>query len=167
MPFEYGTNLTAVYNALVANNTTTSTVDLSSGLTTRIPVDSIFKADPETVGIRNYQFPQIFIRINNKAEEYAGLGETGPSGCRKFADISYEVVGLVKKEGAWNTNENQLSEIYTLARNIEGVFQKEMTLSGTALWCNPVRTDFIGPFEGNGIWVKGVSVELVARYMFR
>lgn len=164
--FEYGTNLTALYTCLYNHNTTTASPDLSSGLTTRIPKTSIFKADPEAVGIRNYEFPQVFIRINSKAEDFAGLGNTGPTGCRKQADVTYEVVGMVKKEGAWNTNENQLNEIYLLARNIEGVLQSELTLSNTALWCNAGRTDFIGPFEGQGIWVKGVSVEVVAKYMF-
>lgn len=165
MPFDYEANLTAVSNVLTNSNTTTSTVDLSSGLTTR--VRNIFRNDPGTVSVKLNDYPCLFVRIFSKDEEFASLGVTGPNNNRKFATCRYDVIGLYHKDGSHTAHSSVLTEIYRLAENIEGVFQQELTLSGTALWCQPIRSEFFGPFQSEGQFVKGVVVQLDARYLFR
>lgn len=165
MPFDYEANTTAVKNALTSHNTTTASPDLSSGLTRR--VQNIYIDDPEIVSIRQLTYPCVFVRLSNKDEDYASLGATGPTGNKKTATVVYDLIGLYHKDGAHTAHSGVLTEIYRLAENMEGVFQAETTLSTTALWCNPKKTEFIGPFSSDGIWVKAVLVELEARYLFR
>lgn len=165
MPFDYEANITAVYNVLANSNTTTATVDLSSGLTSR--VKNIYKNDPATTSIREDSYPCIFVRISSKNEEFASLGGTGPGGNKKRATCVFDVIGLYHKDGAITAHSTVLNEVYKLAENIEGVFQQEYTLSQTALWCNPRRTEFFGPFQSEGVMVKGVLIELEGDYLFR
>lgn len=165
MPYDYEANITAVYNVLSNANTTTATVDLSSGLTTR--VKNVYKNDPATTSIRQDSYPCVFVRISNKDEEFAGIGATGPNNNKKLATVVFDVIGLYHKDGVITEHSTVLNEVYKLAENIEGVFQQEMTLSNTALWCNPRRSEFFGPFQSQGVFVKGVLIELEGRYLFR
>lgn len=165
MPFDYEANLTAISNALSQYNTTTASPDLSAGLTRR--VQNIYLSDPETVSKRADIFPAIFVRISTKDESYGSLGATGPTGNKKLANVTYDIFGFYKKDGGYTQNQTLLTEVYRLAENIEGIFQAEFTLSGTSLHCNPVRTEFFGPFITEGVTVKGVLIELEARYLFR
>jgi len=165
MPFDYEANVAAVVQALTDHNTTTASPDLSSGMTTR--VQNIYSADPETVSKRADSFPAIFVRISTKDEEYASLGQTGPTGNKKMATVTYDVFAFYKKDGTYTQNQTLLTEVYRLAENIEGVFQAEMKLSNTALWCNPLRSEFFGPEIIQGVVVKGLLVELEAKYLFR
>lgn len=165
MPYAYKDKVEAVVNALNDANTTTATVDLSSKLTSR--VKNVFMNDPSVVSVRADSYPCIFVRISSKDEEFASLGTTGPSGNLKHAATVFDLIGLYHKEGASSSHSTVLNEIYQLAENIEGVFQEELTLSGTSLFCNPRRTEFFGPFQSEGVWVKGVLIELEAKYLFR
>lgn len=165
MPFDYENNTLAIVNALTAYNTTTAVVDLSSGLTTR--VKNIYRSDPDVVDLRGDIYPAVFVRVSRKEESFAGLGATGPTGARKHAVVTYDVIGLYRKDGMNSTQQAVLVEIERLAENIEGVFQREYTLSATALFCNPVSTNFLGPFGTDNMWIKGVIVELEAEYHFR
>lgn len=165
MPFEYATNITAVYNALIGYNTTTAVVDLSANLTTR--VKNVYLSDPAIVGLRGDIYPAIFVRVNSKKEEFDGLGATGPSGARKRADVSYDVIGFYRKDGAYIQQSTVLTQLERLARNIEGVFQQEVTLSSTALWCQVEETNFYGPFANDEMWIKAVVCNLKAAYQFR
>lgn len=164
MPFAYSTNLNAVTQALTDYNTTTATPYLSSGLTRRVV--TIRSGDPEVESIRTIDFPMVLVRVNSKNEEPAGLGETGPSRARKFADVSYDIFAMYLREGLHTTERVHRTEVYTLAQNIEGVFQQEMQLSSTALWCHPERTEF-QTFQADGEAVKGALITLRARYLFR
>ena len=168
MGFDYNARITNVVNALKDYNSATSSPDLSANLTSRIDDDNIFDRDISAGGTKKYRMPCIYVRIANKQEDFAGLGATGiTGGARKEATVIFEIVGLYQKEGAWSTNDALMDEVYNLGANIENVLRQELTLSGTALWCQPLRTDFVGPFEGEGIHVKGVFVELEAKYHFK
>ena len=81
--------------------------------------------------------------------------------------MTFQIVGMYRKDGAWTNNATLYDEVYTLASNIEAVLRENVTLGGTALWAQPETTNFIGPFENDGIWIKGVEVTLKARYHFR
>lgn len=165
MPFDYEAKLTAVYNSLINANTLTSGFDLSSGLTTR--VKNVFKNDPAVTSIKSMDYPCVFVRIQNKEEEFGSLGTTGIAGNSKLGTCNYDVIGLYHKDGVIGLHSTVLNEVYKLAENIEGIFQNNLTLSDTAMWCNPKRTEFFGPFMSGGVFVKGVLVQLEARYFFR
>ena len=165
MPFDYEANVGAVYNVLTNANTTTATVDLSSGLTTR--VKNVYRNDPGIVGLRGDIYPAVFVRVNKKTEDFAGMGPTGPAGARKQATVEYDVIGFYRKDGAYGTQQQVLIELERLAGNIEGVFQAEYTLSGTAMFCQAMETNFYGPFSRDEVWIKAVVVTLEAHYFFR
>lgn len=165
MPFNYVDNMDAIVNVLTAHNTTTASPYLSEGLST--VVSTIEDRDWEVQQFRNHDAPGVFVRIANKDEDFGSLGDTGPTKNRKMAEVTYQVLGMYKKDGLVQEHADLQRMVYTLARNIEGVFQAEMTLSNTALFCNVVRTDFSGSFQNGGAWLKGVMVELRARYLFR
>lgn len=165
MPFDYEANLTAVTNALSQYNTTTSSPDLSSGLTTR--VKNVFARDPRITPPRNLDLPAVFVMISNKEEDFAGLGATGPTGNRKSAQVTYDIFGVYIKDGATDSHSTLLTETYRFAENIEGVFQAELDLSNTALWCNPQSTNFAPALQNEGSLIKAFLVQLVAQYHFR
>lgn len=168
MPFEYVTNLNSVVNALKNYNTTTATPYLSNSLTAAISNDNIVNLDPELVPIRADKLPAIYVRISNKDEAYDGIGPTGSSRAKKRGSVTYNIIGIYPKpQGAVGDPANVLNDIYLMARNVEGVFQQEFDLSDTALWCNPEATDFLGPFEIEGTWVKVFKMDLKAEYLFR
>lgn len=166
--FEYVTNLDAVVNLLKNSNTPSAAAYLSLSLTSgQIDNDNIVAQDIDVVSLRADRFPFISVRINNKSEDFATMGRTGASGSLKTCDVSYDVTAFYRKDGAYDSNSNLMGDVYRLARNIEAALREDVTLSGTALWAQPVRTDFIGPFENQGIWIKGVNIELAARYQFK
>lgn len=165
--FGYYSNLTAIINCLKAHNTTTASPDLSASLTSRLSDDNVLADDPEVVEWRADRLPALFVRISNKEEESGGLGNTGANGAQKMATVRYDVIGMYPYEGGSGANQTALNEVYNMARNIEAVFQQEHNLSGTALYCNPGRTNFMNPFNLNGTWIKTVLVELEASYIFR
>lgn len=165
MAFDYENNLEAVVNALTEYNTTTSEIDLSEGMTSR--VKTVFNNDPNFFGSRIDLLPAIFVWMDTAEEEFASLGHTGAGGNKKSKTVTYNVLGVYVKEGAVSSHEGVLQEIYRLAENMEGVFQQELTLSGTALYCNPSSTQFLEPGQMSGAWVKGVLMKLEARYLFQ
>ena len=167
MPFDYEANITAVRNALRTQNTTTANPDLSSGLTTRVQTVEI--DDPEVSGVQWRDLPAVYVRLGSASEEAAGLGPSGPltTNVRKFKEVTYEVSGLYHKEGAAQATRDVMTEVYRLAENIEGVFQREYQLSGTALWCHPEASQFGQGVLGDGSRIKGVLVTLRAKYLFR
>ena len=166
MPFEYVTNLAQVVTLLKDHNTTTATPDLSVDLTRRIDNDNVREGDPDIESIRARDLPAVWVRIASKAEEPASIGQTGPTRNKKFADVFYEIFGIYLREGLHTQDAAHRTEIYHLARNIEGVFQQEFNLNSTALWAHPDSTEF-QTFQREGEAVKGVLVNLKARHLFR
>lgn len=167
MALDYNANLTAIKTIFTTFNDTTATVDLSGGLTVRIEDRNIRVADIDTVSLRAQDFPLLFIRVSSKEEDHETIGNTGLSGGRKSAIVSYDVVGMTRKDGAHNTNDELSADVYQLAENIEAVIRENITLSGTASWSNTPNTTFTGAFENSGIWVKGVLVSLDAKHFFK
>lgn len=167
MAIEYKDHLETIKGILAAANTTTASVDLSGSMTSRIPDAGIFAGDIETKSIKAYEYPCIFVRAEEKSEEFVTMGVTGSTGNYKQAEVTYNIVGLYRKEGMYSPNETLMEDVYNMARNVEAVLRENVTLNGTCLWCNPETTDFIGPYENNGIWIKGFSVKLKAKYHFR
>lgn len=167
--FEYATNLNSVLQVLKDHNTTTASPYLSLSLTTAINSENIMADDPEIVNVRIDHLPAIFVRLNRKDDEFASIGNPGTATnrVRKKAEVSYDVIAMYAKEGGHSTNQNVMSELYTMTRNIEGVLNSECTLSGTALWSQPTFSDFFPPFKIDGSWVKTVLIQLRASYLYK
>ena len=163
--FDYAAKLANVVQVLQDHNTNTASPDLSSSLSST--VITVASGDPENAGTVQYrQLPAVLVRINNGVESFASLGDTGPTGQTKFKEVIYDIFGLYKRQGMHTKEDTHRTQLYNLASNIEGALQAEITLSGTALWCQPESTDFQA-FQEEGQIVKGVLVTLRARYLFR
>jgi len=167
MPFDYSVNLNAVMNALKNHNTTTATPDLSSGLDERIDNDNILATDPELVPPRADRLPAIYVMIADKEEESETIGATGQTGVKKRATVHFEIFGIYGKYGGHSPHSELLTDIYKLAENIEGVLQAEYTLSNTALWCNPISTEFSPTIDIGENFAKAVLIRVEAVYLFR
>ncbi len=164
MAFEYETNVDAVVSNLLPPNTTTASPDTSANLTRRIATIKV--GDPETASVNLKELPAVFVRIQSADEEAAGLGGTGPTGVQKFKEVVYEIVSMYHRDGAHTGLPDHMDEAYTMARNVEGVFQAEYRLSNTAMWCHPERTDF-GGFQFGAVRIRASVIQLRAKYMFR
>lgn len=165
MAFNYLSNLDSLVSVLSSHNTTTASPNLSGSLSSAVV--TIEDRDWEVQQLRVSDVPGVFVRIADSAEEFASLGNTGPSGNRKFKEVNYEILGVYRKEGLTQENADLARMAYQLAANIEGVLQANVTLTNTALWVNPERSDFTASFQHQGSWLKGVVVRAKARYFFR
>ena len=165
MPFDYEANVTAVRSTLRTYNTTTSSPDLSSGMTTRVRTIEI--DDPDRIAIRINDLPAVYVRVQAAEEDAAGLGSTGPTGVRKQKNVTYELVGIYHRDGAHSLEAPHLVEVYRFAENLEGVFQAEFRISNTALWCHPKITNFGAIELESGDRIKSFVTTIEARYLFR
>ena len=167
MPFTYETNTAAIVNILQNAATTTATVNISEGLTSAITTTSIFNDDPEVKIRPGFSYPAIFVRTISKTEEFGGLGLTGSTRARKFATVIYEITGFYRRDGISATHAPLLIETQKFAENIEGALREEPTLSGTALWSQPISTEIGAAVGENNVWIKGIQIQLEAKYSFR
>jgi hypothetical protein len=164
--FDYLGKLTSVYNALCDANTTTAHADLSEGLTDR--VKNIVMDDPNVRKAKDVDHPMIWIWMEDTKSDFDELGGTGlGAGATKRKTVNYRILATVHKPGMLAEHSKGLQEIYNLADNIETVFRTEYNLSGTALWCNPVETNFLGPVDLGGSYIKGVIIRLETEYLWR
>jgi hypothetical protein len=166
--FGYKTQVDLVVDILQGANTSTSVCPLSEDLTTPINNKNIYNRNPETTVLGGRDLPAIFVRLPSSAEEFEGIGPTGPNKNLKRKTLNIDIIGLYPSQGQTNKEEDRLEEVYNLARNIERVIQTNYNLSGTALWCNPKSTNFTGPYGlEDGTLFKSVLVEVEAQYLFR
>jgi hypothetical protein len=163
--FDYTRVLDAIVSVLDAENTSTSNVYLSMSMSTA--VHDVHDNDPETVNLAHLKLPAVFVRIAGRQSDFASLGLTGPTGNRRECDVDFEVVGVVKKTGILNTQQNLLRDVYKLAQNIEAVIEKHQTLSGTALWCNPADTQFSVPVGDQSTVMKACMVKVRSHHLYR
>jgi len=152
---------------LRGHNTITGSPFLSSSLTTLIPKHMVLNDDPESRGLRNDEYPAVFVRLLNSSEEFSGIGQTGLNRARKQKTAIFEILGFYRREGTEQTNEALMRECYQMAENLEAVLRTEYTASGTALWIQPKTTDFLGPFNNGTSWVKVVQMQIEAMYHFK
>lgn len=163
--FDYIRVVDAVVSVLEAANTSTSNVYLSLSMSTAVV--TIKDADPEVINLAQLKLPGIFVRIADKQSEFGSLGETGPTGNKREADLDIEIIGIVRKTGILNSHRNLLRDAYKLAQNIESVIEKNMTLSGTALWCNPGDTTFSVPVGNDSVVMKACLIKVRSHHLYR
>ena len=163
--FPYLTTLDAIVGVLNAANTSTADAYLSTGLSTTVQM--VRDDDPEVVNMAKMKMPAVFVRCNAKDSEFSSLGNTGPSRNRREAFISWDVIGIVQKQGILNTQKSLTRSLYQLAQNIEAVFENNVTLSGTALWCDPNNTTFSEPVANGSVVFKGCKVTVKSKHLYR
>ena len=164
--FDYLGKLTNVYNALRDANTTTAAGDLSEGMVER--VKNIVMDDPSVHKAKDVDHPMIWIWMEDTSQAFDEIGGAGLSaGVTKRKTVNYRILATVHKPGMLAEHSAGLEEIYKLADNIETVFRTEFNLSGTALWCNPSETNFLGPVDLGGSYIKGVTIRLETEYIWR
>lgn len=163
--FDYLGTIDAIVGLLNAANTTTADAYLSSGLSTSVQM--VRDDDPEIVNLAKLKLPAVFVRISDKESAAASLGRTGPTGNRREATISWDIIGIIQKQGVLNTQKSLLRSVYQLAQNIEAVFENNQTMSGTALWCDPSATTFSEPISRESVIFKGCKVSVKSRHLYR
>lgn len=164
--FDYLGKLTNVYNAINDANTTTALADLSEGMRSR--VKTIVMDDPNVRRAKDIDHPMIWVWMDDASQQFDEIGGGGlTSGVTKRKTVNYRILATVHKPGMLAEHSTGLEEIYKLADNIETVFRTEFSLSGTAMWCNPAETNFLGPVDLGGSYIKGVSIRLEAEYLWR
>lgn len=163
--FPYLTTLDAIVGVLNAANTTTAEAYLSSGLSTTVQM--IRDDDPEVVNLAKMKMPAVFVSCNTKDSEFSSLGNTGPSRNKREAVVTWDVIGIIQKQGILNTQKSLLRSVYALAQNIEAVFENNVTLSGTALWCDPNNTTFSVPVSNASVVFKACKVTVKSKHLYR
>jgi hypothetical protein len=167
MAFNYGNKIDGIVDVLMAHNTVTASPFLSESLTTTIPKHMVLNDDPASRGLRNDEYPCVFVRLATAEEDFGGIGGTGSAGAHKTKSLTFDVLGFYRREGVEQTNEQTMNECYKLAENIEAVLRAEYTASGTALWIQPRSVDFLGPFNDGTSWIKVVQMQVEGKYHFR
>ena len=120
----------ALVNLIHKNNTTTSSLDVSAGLVTR--VYDIIGANSEKMPIMNILYPVVFVEVKREAEEFAQLGNSA----RRNVEIGIDVVpvieyGLGITTAEINPKEENDDEIIKLTQNIQELIRNKITLSNT------------------------------------
>ncbi len=111
----------AIVSILQANNTTTSSFDLSSGITPRIDNANIYaRALKDNV----QEFPAIFVWRAGKSEEYAALGRN----TRRDISIDFTIAAVTQYADSATSAQNQNM---TLADNVETILRNYIDLSQT------------------------------------
>lgn len=170
--FDYQTEIDNIVSILQAHNTTTASPVLGQSLTAAINSDDILNLTLERMPVRGDRLPAIFIEVEKADETFQSIGPTGANNNLKEKVVQFRVYGVYPKSGGSSAmlgNEKDvLNEVYRLARNIEAVFQQELTLGGRACWCNADNTTFSPGLQiTDGTMVKVCDITLTAKYMFR
>ena len=167
MPFPYNTVTTAVINVLKNHNTTTANPDLSNGLNVRVDSDNIILGDIQLIQPRADRLPLISVIVDNKSEDYSGIGATGPSGHRKQGTANIQIGIIMGKFGGYEADSVVLADLYSLAANCESTFQAEFTLSNTCLFCNPATSNFLNVFNYGTGFARPFVINLQTEHLFR
>ena len=128
-----------IVNLLNKNNTTTSSLDISDGLVSRVTL--VRKGRP-TYGVVNTQLPQIFVTPNTFNEEINTLG----NGAFRNADFSFEIYPVVQYGIAHSSDqsgqEQAEDESIKITDNILDLVREKVDLSVTGLWVETHETNY-------------------------
>ena len=170
MPLDFAACAATIKQVLLDANTTTASQNLSASISTgQIDASNILASDPEVVAVRMDRLPALFVRLSDSTPDYVSVGPPGVTSDRvkAMATTHFDIIGLVRKDGGHQTFETLLTDLYNLARNVEGVFRQGYNLSGTALWCKPAKVQFLATFDDNGRWTRGFIWDLEVHYNYR
>lgn len=131
-----------VQNILEAANTTTASVDLSSGLERR--VQKVLKVNPGRIPVQPSWFPFVTVFIESKDMNFQDIAATQRQAKRR-ADINFSIIGAV-----WNSTVSNSSldedpaddDCESLMESIEEIIRGNATLNGQALWTTPLNVKY-------------------------
>lgn len=133
--------LTSIENLLVKNNTTSSSDDISSGLTKRVQVfrKGVRGISEKTPLAKNVQYPAIFTELSSKEEELRSIGNNS----KRDISVEFLIVPVVDYSGTPGSGiYDSDNEVMILTQNIEGLLRGNITLSSTVSWSEVVSTDW-------------------------
>ena len=134
--------LTSLENYLIKNNTTTSSNDISAGLSNRVVgfykgVEGISEKIPVPINL----YPAIFVELNSDTEEIRLMSQRASA--QRDIEIDLAIVSVVNTGiGTTTPVENSDLEIITLTQNIKDLIRSDITLSSTVQWIESAATDY-------------------------
>lgn len=118
-----------------ANTATSSSVDLSSGLDTR--VRSIFKLNPEKIQPQPSLFPCVTVFCDRKEIEQKDINTSMVVG-RRRAKVHIKIVGILWNDQVSNIRYDDADDdIEQLMENVEAVLRHYATLGNNCNWQLP------------------------------
>lgn len=142
----------AIISILESANTTTATVDLSSGLQTR--VQQVIAGSPKRpIGLDSY--PLIFVSLAGKSEEQPFLGDSA----RRDITANWNIYCLTCLADSATAAEN---ESITLSDNVESVLRNYIDLSGTVDYSNLEDTEYSLEDE-DSVYVHTARIGMMTR----
>ena len=135
-----GTLKENIQTILQAANTTTASVDISSGLETR--VQRVMKVNPARVPIQASFYPYVTVYIDRKEPKNTTISKNQATGKRK-AEIDVKIIGAV-----WNStvNDEELDpaddDAEKLMESVEEVLRSNSDLSGFCEWSYPTMITY-------------------------
>lgn len=137
---------------LFRNNKATLNVDLSADAGTFTSDTQIVGADPEIDNTPLSLYPIIYIRIENKAEDFRSIGNTG----RKHPVINFKIFGIIA-----DMTTGAEDEIIELASNIEGLLRDNIQFDNNVIISDIGDTVWgLALGEKKGVYVKAVSIDI-------
>lgn len=121
----------SIRNLFNKNNTTTSSYNISNGMSTT--VQNIFTAFHKSKPLADYQYPAIFVEPSGKSENHDTIGNTG----KRNMEISFDIVSIVQY-GLGQENGGELSDrqLILLTDNLEYLLRNHTRLSSTSYVLN-------------------------------
>jgi len=144
-----------IVNLLTENNTTTSSYDISSGLTERVKeIIGDYAKSPQL----NINYPAIYVETKNKKEEHFVMG--GGSNKRNIT-MQFDIVAVCQYGfGQFDGRLLSDKEMITLAQNIESLFRNKITLSNTVDMCLVTNTDYDVEQVGESTYNSAARISL-------
>ena len=164
MSYDPKTIQSAIKKALVDNNTTTSSYDLSANLAKdRVGDDSIKTGHPPNQPMGLLQYPWVTVYTLRDEEKYAELGNSP----RRAITVDFVIAAFANAYPLQTLNSMagdaaaaSDDEAMTLARNIKTILRNEPRLSNTVYWCDIVGTDYDAQQggENNSVYVSSAKI---------
>ena len=156
MPYNTRTVRNAIVSILTANNTTTSSYDVSSGLATRV---KLIQHGSDNTPVPNTQYPAILVLPVGKSEEGDEIGRSQ----RRQVESEFDIFGLTMRS---DSGENADNESLILSDNIENCLKQYIDLSATVDWSNIDSTKWtIG--DDDQVFVNIGTIRLTTRSFAR
>lgn len=154
MAFSASGFIGSVENLIYKNNTTTSSYDISTGLSTRVSDSGFYKGvvgAHELVPVALTMYPVVFVEMKNKQEEFAQLGREN----KRYINVFFDIVPVIQYNAgvSYSVTGHELAstELLKITQNIEYLFRAYPKLSQTSqvMECLNEGTEYTGGKTGD------------------